>query len=392
MSVSGEAVRVRDRWVGVGHDAGVGSVAGQRAAVLALDGRQPSLVVVFCSPLFDLGAVGAAVRGVAGSGVPIVGCTTAGEISGAMVGSGGVVVMALGGEGLAVGTAVGRLSDGPRAAGAAAAAAITGIDSPHRVLMMLNEGLAGDRLAMLRGAYSVAGAAVPLVGGCAGDDFAMRETRQLFGEEVLTQAVIGVAIGSPAPIGVGIGHGFRRMGEPMVVTDSTTDRVLRLDDEPALDVYLTRMNAAPSAFEDPSILREIASHHALGLERAGGEELRAVLGADFGERSLTAADVPEGSMLWVMEGDADSVRDGVAVACDEALGMLEGRDPIGLIAFDCLGRRMILGEDGIRGEIALIAGCAPGVPLAGFYTYGEIARVRGSRGIHSATLVLLALG
>ena len=73
------------------------------------------------------------------------------------------------------------------------------------------------------------------------------------------------------------------------------------------------------------------------------------------------------------------------------LNAAAGRDPIGVVAFDCLGRRMILGEEGIRGEIALIAGRVPGVPLAGFYTYGEIARVRGSRGIHSATLVLLAL-
>jgi hypothetical protein len=219
----------------------------------------------------------------------------------------------------------------------------------------------------------------------------MQETRQLFGDRVLTQAVVGVAIGSQAPIGVGIGHGFHRTGEPMVVTASTTDRVLRLDDEPALDVYLTRMNADPSAYEDLSILREIASRHALGLQRVGGEELRAVLGADYGERSLTAADIPEGSMLWVMEGDADSVRDGAGVACEEALRLLEGRDPIGMVAFDCLGRRMILGEEGIREEIALITSCAPGVPLAGFYTYGEIGRVRGSRGIHSATLVLLAL-
>ncbi len=208
---------------------------------------------------------------------------------------------------------------------------------------------------------------------------------------VLTHAVVGVAIGSQAPIGVGIGHGFHRTGEPMVVTASTTDRVLRLDDEPALDDYLKRMNADPSAYKDLSILQEIASRHALGLQRVGGEELRAVLGADYGERSLTAADIPEGSMLWVMEGDAASVRDGAGVGCEQAFRMLEGRDPIGMVAFDCLARRMILGEEGIREEIALITSRAPGVPLAGFYTYGEIGRVRGSRGIHSATLVLLAL-
>ena len=378
------------RWVGVGHDVQAGPGAGVRAAAAALQGREPSVVVVFCSPAHDLGGVGAAVRAVAGPAVPVVGCTTAGEISAEHVGGGGVVVWALGGEGLSVSAASGNLADGARAAGAAAAAGITGIHSPYRVLMLLSDGLAGDRLAMLRGAYSLTGAAVPLVGGCAGDDLAMRETRQLFGDEVLTGAVVGVAIGSQARIGVGIGHGFHRMGEPMVVTDSNTGRVFRLDDEPALDVYLTRMNAGASAYTDPRVLDEIARRHALGIERVGGEELRAVLGADYNDHSLTAADVPEGSMLWVMEGDADSVREGAAVACDEALGMLEGQDPIGLVAFDCVARRVILGEQGIQQEVALLNGRAPGVPLAGFYTYGEIARVRGSRGIHSATLVMLA--
>jgi hypothetical protein len=31
------------------------------------------------------------------------------------------------------------------------------------------------------------------------------------------------------------------------------------------------------------------------------------------------------------------------------------------------------------------------VPAAGFYTYGEIARAHGIRGIHNQTLVVLAL-
>jgi hypothetical protein len=32
-----------------------------------------------------------------------------------------------------------------------------------------------------------------------------------------------------------------------------------------------------------------------------------------------------------------------------------------------------------------------GAPIAGFYTYGEIARTSGVRGFHNQTLVVLAL-
>jgi hypothetical protein len=63
-----------------------------------------------------------------------------------------------------------------------------------------------------------------------------------------------------------------------------------------------------------------------------------------------------------------------------------------MVAFDCIARRGVLGDDGISTEIARVAAGADGVPLAGFYTYGEIARTHGVTGFHNQTLVLLALG
>lgn len=33
-----------------------------------------------------------------------------------------------------------------------------------------------------------------------------------------------------------------------------------------------------------------------------------------------------------------------------------------------------------------------GAPVAGFYTYGEIARTSGTSGFHNQTLVVLAVG
>jgi hypothetical protein len=119
--------------------------------------------------------------------------------------------------------------------------------------------------------------------------------------------------------------------------------------------------------------------------------VRAVLGADYDERSLIASDVPQGSLLWVMQGDPASVHAGTEVACDEALAMLGRHEPIGMVAFDCAGRRAMLGDDGIRHEVAMIGRRAPGAPLGGFYTYGEIARIRGSRGLHNANFVLMAI-
>jgi len=63
-STNGAAPR---RWVGVGHGDGADAArAGREAATAALEGRDPSLVIVFSSSTQDLATVGAAVRDVAG--------------------------------------------------------------------------------------------------------------------------------------------------------------------------------------------------------------------------------------------------------------------------------------------------------------------------------------
>ena len=49
------------------------------------------------------------------------------------------------------------------------------------------------RAAVFRIPDSMAGASIPLVGGCAGDDLKMRATHQLYGDKVLRDAVIGAA-------------------------------------------------------------------------------------------------------------------------------------------------------------------------------------------------------
>jgi hypothetical protein len=50
-----------------------------------------------------------------------------------------------------------------------------------------------------------------------------------------------------------------------------------------------------------------------------------------------------------------------------------------------------LGDPGIVKEIERVASHASGAPVAGFYTYGEIARTHGISGFHNQTLVVLAV-
>ena len=380
------------RWFAVGSAEGIEPGAGARAAHEALVREDAKLVVVLCSPAHDLPALLGEIRARSGD-VPLVGCSTAGEIGVAGPRDASVVVAALGGDGFAVETAVAVGASGDlRGAGARVARCMPARDDlEHRALLLLSDGLAGDQQEIVRGAYGVLGAGVPLVGGCAGDDLKMARTFQLHGDRVLTDAVVAAGIASDAPLGIGVRHGWLRVGDPMLVTASAGNLVHTLDDRPALDVYLERLRLEEP--DDQETLARLALTHPLGVRRANGEEhVRFVRGGDFGQRSLTCiAEVPEGALVWIMEGDARSALEATDAAAGDALTALDGHAPLGMLVFDCVARRGVLGDAGIRVEIDRLAALAAGAPIAGFYTYGEIARTRGPHGFHNQTLVVLSI-
>lgn len=385
------------RWFSVGQSATTDAFeAGRESAREALAGRSDAkLLVVFCSDSYDLDEL---LRGIneTSDRVPLIGCSTAGEIATSGPRDASVVVTALGGEGFSIATAAARqASTRLRDAGAEVAACLehTDLNGQYRVLLLLTDGLSGDQQEIVRGAYGVVGAAVPLVGGCAGDDLKMQVTYQFHGDEVLSDAVVAAGVVSDAPFGIGVRHGWRKVGEPMLVTKSANNRVYEINDEPALDVYLRKLNPPEDACVDPAAFTRFALTHPLGLDRPTGEhQVRFVGEADFNDRSLGCiAEVPQGGLVWFMEGDDYSVLKATDAACADALASLNGAKPLGFLAFDCIARRGILGDEGIKSEVERIAEHSVGAPVAGFYTYGEIARTRGVSGFHNQTLVVLAL-
>jgi len=383
------------RWVGVGESADANPFrAGAEARAAAVDGRTDlRALIVFASASLDLEAL---LDGIAPGDVPLIGCSTAGGIGSSGPADRSVVVMALGGEGFVVSSAAATgLSGRLREAGAEVATCIDDLpERPHQTLMLLTDGLAGNQRDIVRGAYDVAGSVIPLVGGGAGNDLSVADTFQMHGREVLRDAIVALAIGSDAPLGIGVHHGWRRVGDPVLVTKSEGNRVYTLNDRPALDVYLERLDVPESACKDATEFIRFARTHPLGLGRRSGEDHVRVVGqAHFEDRSLgTYAEVPQGAIAWFMEGDADSVLGAAESACRAALEPLGGEKPLGVLAFDCIARREVLGETGIVDEVARIGEICGGSPVAGFYTFGEIARTRGISGFHNQTLVVLALG
>lgn len=376
-------------------DAAAASAAavGEALEGLSRHAAPPRLLVLYASSSYDPDGIAEGIAAAAGD-VPLVGCTTAGEIATAGPGERGVVVVALGGEGMSAAVGMGDAADGGlRRAGATAARCLDSVEPrTHRVVLLLSDGLSGDQQEVVRGAYEQVGAAVPLVGGCAGDDLRMDRTHQFLGSRVLQGAVLGAAISSDAPIGIGVSHGWRPVGQPMTVTQSDGVVVWTLDDEPALDVYLDRLDAPEEVRNDGEAFTAFAATRPLGMRRRGRDEIRFVATADFDQRSITCfAGVPQGGECSIMAGDSTSVLDATDAAVAEALAHLGGAQPAGVLVFDCIARKGVLGQ-GVVDEVERIAGAVDGAPVAGFYTYGEIARTSGSSGFHNQTLVVMAVG
>jgi hypothetical protein len=285
------------------------------------------------------------------------------------------------------------VSERPRAVGEAVARTLLPLpDTRHRIALLLSHSLHSDLQELIRGGYGVLGATVPMVGGGAGDNFGMVTSRQLLGQRVLQDSVVAACIGTDGPIGLSVRHGWHRYGSPVVVTGSAGTRVQTLDDRPALDVYLERHGAPEGVADDPAAFSAYVLTRPLAIARRGTVAIRNILGADPVARSLiVAACLPKGAAVWLARGDTDSLLAAAETACEDAIGQLHGVPPLALLVFDCVARRGALGEEGGAREREALVAHAGSAPLAGFYSYGEIARTRGVNGYHNQTIVALAL-
>lgn len=381
-AVSGIAPARTARWGGVGHGAGPDPVsAGATAAQAAIDGREnPGLLLVFAPCEADLAAILGAVADVA-PGVPLAGCAADGQFATGLMRRDTVVVLAIGGDGLEVSLAPVDAHD-PRDAGARAAACVGDVAHlPHRLLLLFADEAVDGHADLVRGAYSVVGAGVPIAGGISGPDGAV-----FHGRSVLRGAVLGVAIGSEGPIGIGYRHGLTPIGEPMLVTRVADGRILALDERPAADVLEERLGTLPWMGAHPKI-------H-LGLQRRTGEwRVRVAAGDDrtTEDRSLHCP-LPDGALVWVMDGDAEAATRAAEDACADALDGLGGAMPRALLAFDCIVRRALLESEAALEEVAVSYLDVGPVPLAGIHTVGEFARTHGITGLHHCTIVVVAIG
>jgi len=392
----------KDRWFGKGFSL-VDSVKSDPAAAVESAIRQAvtdgdtKLVIVMAAEEIGFESIKDGItRANLGSDTKVVGCSAGAQHSkefGAT--TGGVIVAALGGKGFKVQTAHAEVKDENLfdAAHSATAECISELSGDHKLVMMFVDGLLGDSQEYVRGAYSAAGASWPLVGGAASDIGTFTTTWQFDGS-TLVRGVVAVAIVSDSPIGIGVSHGWVEAGtKPMFVTKSKGMSILELDGRPALEVWAENIGVNIEDFaNDEALTAHLIMTHPLGLARDDRKEIRGLAGADIESKALIGVTVtPEGESLWIMSGSSQTVLESTEPGVKSAFENLQGEDAIGLMAFGCMARRIVLAEAELHDqEVDALVNAASNVPVVGMPVFGEIARTRGPRGFHNCTLITLA--
>jgi hypothetical protein len=228
-----------------------------------------------------------------------------------------------------------------------------------------------------------------VIGGGAGDDDLV-DTWVGKGNNTMRGGAVGVHICSAKRWGVGIGQGIAPRASRMTVTRSTGSVLYELDGVPVQDVYVKLAEEDGVELTDANRLQYYVEN-LIGIFLFDEiVRVRAGIATTEDGGIICAGEVPEGSIVSFVRGTVDSFVEAARGAARDAHAQVEG-DIAGALVFSCVTRGMIM-RDQYTLEAEAIAQELDGIPIAGFSSYGEIARVKGKLdGYHNNTVVVVAI-
>jgi hypothetical protein len=368
-----------------------------RRAMAGLAGAKPSHGFLFASPSLDLQAALVGAKEI--SGAEMIGCTTAGEITDAGLTHGGVAVMLVASESATRVEMTHGLKANPERAARELVAdleptkkAAAANDNRHLTTVLLTDGLGGTGERVVNELYgSRIQSGTQIVGGAAGDEGKFAATLVGATDKASVDAAVALHVFSARRWGIGVKHGLRATTKQMRVTKAEGNVVFEIDGQPAFVAYQRHAAArglelTPEHASSYMIANELGVHF---FERIG--RARAPLSVGPGGSLVCAAEIPRGSMVSILDGEVDSMVNAARAAAEEARASLNGVQAAGILLFDCVCRGMIL-KTNFHREVEAVRSVFPGVPMAGFLTYGEIARSHDKLdGWHNATAVVVAI-
>jgi hypothetical protein len=335
----------------------------------ALAGPDIAFAVLYCSPTYDLGALAEELAALFGIDAPLIGCTTAGEITPIGYLEGSVTAVALCGTDIVAHTE--RIDDlrslqiasGETAASRALAALKQRGVTPSGAScfgFLLSDGLAMQE-ELLVSALAASLDDIQMIGGSAGDGIRFGETFLYHAGQFRTDCALFTVISTTTPFRVFKTEHFRPSATKMVVTEAQPARriVTEINGEPAAREY-----ARLVGLEVDKLTPMIFAAHPVVVSVAGTSYVRSIQKVNEDESLSFFCAIDEGIVLTVAEG-LDIV-DNLAGALAEV--SREIGTPALVLGCDCILRSLEIEQRGVRDRIGRLLAAHN---VVGFATYGE---------------------
>lgn len=316
----------------------------------------------------------------------LIGCSTAGEL-GETVLEGSVSVLGLSFDSTRI-----RVSHVP----------LKNIEASHEAGQKISHSLMKDDLAglfvlgpgvnvngsmIVRGVKEFLPKTVKVSGGLAGDGTSFQATYTFLDGDVFTDELVAVGFyGDKIQINTAAAGGWKPFGPHRRVTKSQGSTLLALDDKPALDLYKQYLGDKAANLPSSGLLYPFSIINEDNKETG---LIRTILNVSNDDNSLIfAGDIAEGDLVTLTHASTDDLVEGAGRAAKAAIGDHASGTGAALCV-SCVGRKILMGQD-TEEELESVQDVFGGIPLAGFYSYGEICYFDASAQVelHNQTMTI----
>ncbi|MEQ9308581.1 MAG: FIST N-terminal domain-containing protein [Balneolaceae bacterium] len=301
-------------------------------------------------------------------GVPIVSCSTSGEIYEAEVLDNSITGVAIQLEKTSFEIEKVNVKDfsNSHEAGVKLANKLSSKNLKH--LFILSDGWIVSGPELIEGLYSKIDKEVSISGGMAGDGANFSKTVVGLDTDIKSGNICAIALyGDHIQIGFGSHGGWDEIGSEMEITRANGRVVYELDHKPALDLYKSHLGNDVLGLPGTALLYPVS----ISYGKQSEVFVRTVHNIDEKSKSIIlGAEINEGETLSFMRAEFDDPFEGVVNASLSALENVS--EPQLAIIISCIGRKLLFGQS-IQTEIDIIKeGLGNSPTLIGFYSYGEI--------------------
>lgn len=314
-------------------------------------------------------------------------CSTAGEIYNDLVQDDSFIAVAVTFDQTSIASATVNINNFDNSHDAATALIKELPKNDLAYILVLCDGSMVNGSELVKGLNKAVDNKIPITGGLAGDGTDFSATLVGLNEQPAQGNIIAIGFyGQYIKVTHGSNGGWQTFGLEKEVTRSAGNKLFEVDDTNALDIYKKYLGPEADHLPGSALMFPLS----VIIPESKQPVVRTILSIDNEEKSMTfAGDIPEGSKVRFMKANFDMLTSAAAVAAQNAMLTKSIRPDFSLLV-SCVGRKIILGQR-IEEEVeAVLESLGDQTPVAGFYSYGEIAPFNegGDCQLHNQTMTV----